>query len=77
MGYEGLRVYLNQHCRFKLRSGKEVFGVIWKIDSDQEKYVFTTVSDHQAYMRTRDIESIGSKLFVDLNDIVLAEKLVG
>jgi hypothetical protein len=28
-----IRHYAHQHCRFKLRSGKEVFGVIWEVET--------------------------------------------
>lgn len=37
MDFAHIRSYTHKHCRFKLRSGKEVFGVIWEVET----------SDHQ------------------------------
>ena len=28
-----LSPYTHKHCRFKLRSGKEVFGVVWEVET--------------------------------------------
>ncbi len=28
-----IRHFTHTHCRFKLRSGKEVFGVIWEVET--------------------------------------------
>jgi len=78
MSNNNIRLFLNQHCRFKLRSGKEVFGVIWKVESgNDEQYVFTSISDHQTYLKTKDPSLIDNKLAVNIEDIILAEKLIG
>ena len=78
MSNNNIRLFLNQHCRFILKSGKEVFGVIWKVETDDsEQYVFTSISDHQTYMRTKDPSLIDNKLVVNIEDIILAERLIG
>ena len=78
MGADRIRLFLNQHCRFVLRSGKEVFGVIWEIkSSDDTKYYFSSISDHKTYQQTRSLEDLQSMMDVDINDVLLAERLVG
>ncbi len=73
-----LRSYLNQHCRFRLKSGKEVYGVIWEVSNgDKTEYYFSTVNEHNLMIRNADFRGISSSAKVDLNDIVAAEKLVG
>ena len=73
-----LRSYLNQHCRFRLKSGKEVYGVIWEVSNgDKTEYYFSTLNEHNIMIRKADFRGISSSARVDLNDIVAAEKLVG
>lgn len=33
MELANIRTYTHKHCRFKLRNGKEVFGVIWEVET--------------------------------------------
>lgn len=71
-----LNYILNQYCKFRLKSGKEVFGVIWKVSGPEgEKYVFSSVSDHQTYLKTKDFSQI-HLLYVNPDDFIGAEKLV-
>ncbi len=43
-----IRDYTHKHCRFKLKSGKEVFGVIWEVDSGEERRLFfASVRDYE------------------------------
>ena len=37
MDFAHIRNYTNKHCRFKLRSGKEVFGVIWEVETAEQR----------------------------------------
>lgn len=37
MDVSHIRNFTNKHCRFKLRSGKEVFGVIWEVESAEQR----------------------------------------
>lgn len=32
-----IRPFTHKHCRFKLRNGKEVFGVIWEVQTHEER----------------------------------------
>lgn len=49
-----IRNYYNKHCRFKLRSGKEVYGVIWEVDSadrmaqgESTRLYFASIRDYE------------------------------
>lgn len=48
-----IRPFTHKHCRFKLRNGKEVFGVIWEVetnepqlDSSEKRLFFASVRDY-------------------------------
>jgi hypothetical protein len=38
MDFSHIRNYTHKHCRFKLRSGKEVFGVIWEVETSDHRH---------------------------------------
>ena len=45
-----IRRFYNQHCRFKLRSGKEVFGVVWEVDhGGSTRQFFASVRDYERF----------------------------
>ena len=46
MSSTDLNAFFHRPCRFKLRSGKEVFGVIW-LDSDQ--LLFASIDAYKKY----------------------------
>jgi hypothetical protein len=55
MDLSRIRPYAHKHCRFKLRNGREVFGVIWEVatgeappmdDSDKHLF-FASVRDYE------------------------------
>lgn len=33
MELTSIRSFTHKHCRFKLRNGKEVFGVVWEVET--------------------------------------------
>lgn len=69
MTREEFRSINDQPCRFKLKSGGEVFGVIWeKPQPGGESYYFATLSE-----RFSRFGSIG--MLIRLDDIVGAELL--
>lgn len=51
--------YAHKHCRFKLRNGKEVFGVIWEVSlpaaegtsSASRKLFFASIRDYERLQR--------------------------
>ena len=43
-----IRELYHTHCRFKLRSGKEVFGVVWEVDTGGvQRIYFASVRDYE------------------------------
>lgn len=44
--------YAHKHCRFKLRSGKEVFGVVWDVVvAGRQRVFFASVRDYERLQR--------------------------
>ena len=76
MGLSELQSFYNSHCRFKLRSGREVFGVIWTVGSTEgDRLVFASVQDYKRAMSG----VVDKSHLVDLgpDEIVWAQRLVG
>lgn len=47
-----IRPYANKHCKFKLRNGKEVFGVIWEVElAEKRKLFFASIGDYERLQR--------------------------
>ena len=45
-----IRDHTHKHCRFKLKSGKEVYGVVWEVETgDACKFYFASVRDYQRF----------------------------
>ena len=50
-----IRPFAHKHCRFKLRSGKEVFGVIWEVETtdktglvgESKRLYFASIRDYE------------------------------
>jgi len=40
MKYTDIKNYFNHHCKIRLRSGKEVFGVLWEELNDAERAIY-------------------------------------
>jgi hypothetical protein len=55
MDLSHIRDLANKHCRFKLRSGKEVYGVVWEVEStdrsgqglDSKRLFFASIRDYE------------------------------
>ena len=49
-----IRPFAHKHCRFKLRNGKEVYGVIWEVQTHapsaeqaEQRLFFASVRDYE------------------------------
>jgi len=67
-------------CKFKMRGGREVFGVIWENTyGEQLMHFFSTTAERMRYkaaeMQNDRIACERLKIPVELEDIVLAEPL--
>lgn len=55
MDITSIRDLAHKHCRFKLRSGKEVFGVIWEVETQdvsagtdgERRLFFASIRDYE------------------------------
>lgn len=71
-----IRNFTNKHCRFKLRSGKEVFGVVWEVEANEEKKLFfASVRDYERFQR--DQRQPINVLSLRPEEIMAAESFVG
>ncbi|MCB0764663.1 MAG: hypothetical protein R2815_10735 [Flavobacteriales bacterium] len=82
-----IRDYTHKHCRFKLRSGKEIFGVIWEVETvehrlaqqeggneeDGRRLFFASVRDYERLQSHPD-RPVGV-IPMHPEEIVLAESL--
>ena len=60
MDLSRIRPYAHKHCRFKLRNGKEVFGVIWEVETSEPQPDETT-GKHLFFASVRDYERLQSE----------------
>lgn len=75
MNEKDLQRFYHQNCRFKLKSGKEVFGVIWQDESLRADEVhFASVKDHEAFI-TKTGSVNGSMQLMKAREIVYAENI--
>ena len=69
-----IRTLTHKHCRFKLRSGKEMFGVVWEVESNDEKRLFfASVRDYERLQH--EGHSPISVMPMRPEEIVLAEQV--
>ncbi|MBK8498976.1 MAG: hypothetical protein IPL52_09200 [Flavobacteriales bacterium] len=59
MDFARIRQYAHQHCRFKLRGGKEIFGVVWEVETSEsvggagsKRLFFASVRDYEQLQRS-------------------------
>ena len=51
-----IRPFAHKHCRFKLRNGKEVYGVIWEVETQNGS---GTLAEHRLFFASiRDYERL-------------------
>ncbi len=61
MDFAHIKDFTHKHCRFKLRSGKEVFGVVWEVETtditgqlaNTKRLYFASVRDDERLQHDR------------------------
>lgn len=48
--------YYHRHCRLRLRSGKEVFGVLWEDERSRDKLYFASHGEHEAWQQAMELK---------------------
>lgn len=56
MDFAHIRQYAHRHCRFKLRSGKEIYGVVWEVETSDN--VGSSASKRLFFASVRDYERL-------------------
>ena len=72
--------YIDKYCRFKMRSGKEVYGVIWRnSEGNKVMHYFASVVARMKYKKAEQLRDNKAceelKVPVDIEEIVDAEPL--
>jgi hypothetical protein len=64
-------------CKFRLRSGKDVFGVVWETKAEEDfAYRFASLGERfTVHTNSGLVENKGVGQLIDLEDIILAEPL--
>ncbi len=79
MGSTEFSNYYNKPCRFKLKSGKEVFGVIWEdIVNGNKEYFFASSSEYQAFIKSGNLLNPTPKLRpikMDISEVLAAKRI--
>jgi hypothetical protein len=69
--------YNDRPCKFRLRSGKDVFGVIWETkQNEKHNYRFSSLGERytkQTSFGERECKNIGQ--LIDLEEIIHADLL--
>lgn len=76
MGLPNIREFMHAHCRFRLRSGREIFGVVWEAGANgNERLHFATIGEYERSRREpgRPLEATP----MAPEEILLAERLAG
>ena len=75
MDVKDLLTFLGNHCRFKFRNGKDIYGVIWE---NNAQYFFPSKERHDSLLNSGDgafNQPIASFNQINPEDILKAEKL--
>ncbi|NND95300.1 MAG: hypothetical protein HKN45_10565 [Flavobacteriales bacterium] len=73
MGQQDLSNFLNKHCHFRFRGGKEAFGVIWMSNGS---LVFSSKEYHLRVKENRVKLEQAQLLTIDSDDVMMAEVIV-
>ncbi len=74
MGLPNIREIMHAHCRFRLRSGREVYGVVWEVEANEEcRLYFASIGEYERARRDprRPMEVVAMMP----EDIIVAERL--
>lgn len=76
MNKSDLKAFYYKHCRFRLKSGKDVYGIVWEEETDGEsKLHFSSAAEAAKLLQTNvlDVFHLQSDFIINADDIVGAE----
>jgi hypothetical protein len=71
-----LKSFYYKHCRFRLKSGKDVYGIVWDEDNeDRSKLHFSSAAQAGRLLQTNVLDEfhLQSDFIINADDIVGAE----
>jgi len=79
MSNSNISYYYHIPCRFRLRSGKEVYGVVWQGGIGAASHLFASLREYEKYQEAEKDHDLNAckrlALRVDIDDFVHAESL--
>lgn len=82
MKREEVQNFTDRPCRFRLKSGKEIYGIIWewiKENTGNTEYYFASNGDVMRFRRERGNFNIKPEpqigTYIQLEDIIYAEQI--
>jgi hypothetical protein len=76
MNKKELKSYYYKHCRFRLKSGKDVYGIVWEEEKNGESTLhFSSAAEAAKLLQTNvlDVFHLQSDFIINPDDIVGAE----
>lgn len=78
MRLQEIRHFYRKPCKFRLRSGKDIYGVIWK-DAEFGEHFFASPKAYQDFLAAKQSNDMDAcdrlKLPVDVSEIVRIDHL--
>jgi hypothetical protein len=62
-----------RHCRFKMKSGKEVYGIMWEEPENENNFRYFSSSGDYQRLKARLQTALYAIYQLDLNEVVHAE----
>jgi len=80
MNRKDIATYFDKYCRFKLRSGKEVYGVIWEnAQGEMVEHYFASAVERDKFKHAEQVNDIDTcekiKTPVNIDEIIDAQQL--
>jgi hypothetical protein len=81
MDLNGLKNFYHTHCKFRLRNGKVVFGVIYPDNLKADLLYFTSYQEHKRLFNDWSIDMPGfepqsSPVLLNAEDIIAVEPIM-
>ncbi len=76
MNKTDLKSFYYKHCRFRLKSGKDVYGIVWEDENNGESTLhFSSAAEAGKLLQTNvlDVFHLQSDFIINADDIVGAE----
>lgn len=76
MEHPKIKDFLNKPCKFRLRSGKDVYGVVWqKSNGTEQEYFFASTGEYRRFSKNilRDDNEYPPQIGLKLNPVEIVD----